>query len=590
MIKQPKFSIIMSVYNVQEYIDEAIASILKQDIGFADNVQLVLVDDGSTDESGEICQRYVQQYPNNIKYIAKKNGGLASARNVGLKYVNGVLVNFFDPDDILTPNVLSQVWSFWRRNKLFVDMIAIPLVYFGSENGLHGKYRALGKRNRIINLLQEPHNAILSAASTFYNAAKIRNSKFKEEISIGEDLEFNLRLYRKNPMFGYVCEDGVQYMYRRRSDSSSLVDNIRNGNSTFVRMMPKSVPGVSENSPAFEKELVVYQLRSAIREFVPSNCHNEAEYQQIMDELEQFASCLDPDFIVHHSYWCNTFDKKVIFLNLLNIDYAALINAGQLPFVSNIRLREQKVKRGILTIDVIHNNYGANIGVVAYDGNGQAIQPTSEESLSSPYDATYGSFTLSDTTHTTFKFDMRRSCTIRFCFYNHSTGSYIPANNVLLFPASRLTPIGTECGIRYRNRIVTFNGRKLKISVNQYPSTLAYNFQTIRSIHRKYHKWTIWRLFAKRTKKYILINDRPGKADDNGEAIFRHINANYPELSRRTYYVVGQTMPKYEKRELRRIGKTVKHGSIRHKILYLNSRYILSSHNHPNFYRHSTGM
>ena len=584
MIKQPKFSIIMSVYNVQEYIDKAIDSVLKQDIRFVDNVQLILVNDGSTDKSGSICQKYARKYPDNIEYIIKENGGLASASNVGLKHATGALVNFLDPDDILTLNVLSQVWSFWKRNKLFVDMVAIPLVYFGSESGLHEKYRALGNRNRIVNLVQEPQNAILSAASTFYNLSLLKNYKFDTKMSIGEDLKFNLQLYRNNPRFGYVCENGVQYMYRRRNNNSSLVDNLRRGNLNFIRMMPKSVPDVSKSSPAFEKELVVYQLRSALRELVTANCHDGKEYQQTMNELKQFADCLDIDFIIHHSYWCDTFDKKIALLKLLDINYVELINNGQLSFTNNIKLRERKIDHNTLTVDVIHNSYGANISVVAYDGNSRVIHPTERLNLSSPYDVIYGPFTLSDTTHTVFKFDVRRPHTIRFCFYNQASNTYLPIAHVKLLPSSQLSPVNTSCGIRYRNRLVTFNGRKLKISINPYRTTPSYNLQALLSIHRKYHKWAIWRLFAKRPKKYILINDRPSKADDNGEAIFRHINKYYPNLRKQTYYVVGQTMPRRERRELRHIGRTVRHDSVKHKILYLNSKYILSSHNHPTFY------
>ena len=68
-----KFSIIMSVYNVEEYIREAVDSILYQDIGFVDNVQIVFVDDGSTDCSGKICEEYCNKYPNNITVIHKRN-------------------------------------------------------------------------------------------------------------------------------------------------------------------------------------------------------------------------------------------------------------------------------------------------------------------------------------------------------------------------------------------------------------------------------------------------------------------------------------------------------------------------------------
>ena len=67
MKKQFKFSIIVSIYNVEKYIKEAIDSLINQTIGFEENVQLILVNDGSTDNSEEICLNYEKNYPKNIK-------------------------------------------------------------------------------------------------------------------------------------------------------------------------------------------------------------------------------------------------------------------------------------------------------------------------------------------------------------------------------------------------------------------------------------------------------------------------------------------------------------------------------------------
>ncbi|HHX67934.1 MAG TPA: glycosyltransferase family 2 protein, partial [Gallicola sp.] len=72
-----KFSIIMSVYNVEKYIEEAIESVINQSIGFERNVQLILINDGSTDDSEEICKKYQKIYSENIIYKKQTNKGLS---------------------------------------------------------------------------------------------------------------------------------------------------------------------------------------------------------------------------------------------------------------------------------------------------------------------------------------------------------------------------------------------------------------------------------------------------------------------------------------------------------------------------------
>lgn len=90
-----KFSIVTAVYNVAPYLSEAIDSILSQDIGFLESVELILVDDGSTDASGAICDEYQHKYPENIVVIHKPNGALpAHEMQVSLWPVEDTLISW----------------------------------------------------------------------------------------------------------------------------------------------------------------------------------------------------------------------------------------------------------------------------------------------------------------------------------------------------------------------------------------------------------------------------------------------------------------------------------------------------------------
>ncbi|WP_296891245.1 glycosyltransferase family A protein [uncultured Methanobrevibacter sp.] len=71
------FSIIMACYNAEKYIDEAICSIINQTFNFRENVEIILVDDGSVDSTAKICKEYASEHPENIKYFYKTNGGQA---------------------------------------------------------------------------------------------------------------------------------------------------------------------------------------------------------------------------------------------------------------------------------------------------------------------------------------------------------------------------------------------------------------------------------------------------------------------------------------------------------------------------------
>ena len=108
------FSVIMAVYNAERYLDKAIESLIKQNFGF-ERIQLILVDDGSSDNSGAICDTYHEKYPDNIIVLHKENGGVASARNAGLEYATGRFLNFMDSDDAMGDNVFSLVYRFFTK-------------------------------------------------------------------------------------------------------------------------------------------------------------------------------------------------------------------------------------------------------------------------------------------------------------------------------------------------------------------------------------------------------------------------------------------------------------------------------------------
>ena len=101
MGNEPLISIIVPIYKVEDYLDRCIQSILNQSYK---NIEIILVDDGSPDRCGSICDAYALT-DSRVKVIHKENGGLSDARNAGLEVVNGSLIGFVDSDDLIHPRM-----------------------------------------------------------------------------------------------------------------------------------------------------------------------------------------------------------------------------------------------------------------------------------------------------------------------------------------------------------------------------------------------------------------------------------------------------------------------------------------------------
>ena len=113
MKNNPVVSVIIPVYNVEKYLEECIDSVLAQTY---QNIEIILVDDGSTDSSGLICDRYAEKNTN-ISVIHQKNSGLSAARNSGLNKANGDYIYFLDSDDYISADAIEKLFSIAENDK-----------------------------------------------------------------------------------------------------------------------------------------------------------------------------------------------------------------------------------------------------------------------------------------------------------------------------------------------------------------------------------------------------------------------------------------------------------------------------------------
>lgn len=218
-----KISVVMAIYNTEKYLKESIDSILNQNINFKENVQLILVDDGSSDSSKNIALKYQKKYPKNIIVLSQKNSGQAKARNNGLNHIQGEYVTFIDSDDYISKNAFQDAYDFLKEHDEEIDIVSIPLIQFGRTTAQH-KLNYKFKKNKIIDLIKEPNNPQLSASSAFFKVELFQKYKFSTDVLFSEDSVMINEILFKKKKYGVI--NTANYYYRKRDDLSSTIDTV----------------------------------------------------------------------------------------------------------------------------------------------------------------------------------------------------------------------------------------------------------------------------------------------------------------------------------------------------------------------------
>lgn len=209
-----RLSIIIPVYNVEEYLQRCVESVENQDIPQTD-YEVILVNDGSTDSSAEICSALAGKY-DNIKLVNKENGGLSSARNAGLDIANGEYVMFVDSDDYIYPNVLKYLLDCCKTNKLDVCHF-----YYNVADSNDKTTRAVSPfgYNKILSGA-EVFNCYMigSACANVYRSAILKEHALRFYVGIiHEDVEFMTRLLCYVNRLMVVDNDVYHYTFNPNS-------------------------------------------------------------------------------------------------------------------------------------------------------------------------------------------------------------------------------------------------------------------------------------------------------------------------------------------------------------------------------------
>ncbi|MEK5361890.1 glycosyltransferase family 2 protein [Peribacillus castrilensis] len=190
-------SLIIPIYNVEDYIDECLQSVVKS-MGRLTNIQIILVDDGSKDRSGEIAQKFVDRYPN-FYYVSKENGGLSDARNYGLKYVNYNYVSFLDSDDYIAENYFYEVFEAMKSQP---DMIVFDWLDIG-ENNYTNIIKGIDFPDFLWTVQPSACNKVFK--KTLFNEVNFPMGKIYEDVGSMYKLLFFVKeyIYIKKPLYKY---------------------------------------------------------------------------------------------------------------------------------------------------------------------------------------------------------------------------------------------------------------------------------------------------------------------------------------------------------------------------------------------------
>ncbi len=288
-----KISIIIPIYNTEIYLEDAINSVINQTIGF-ENIQLILVNDGSVDNSEKICLKYKNLY-NNIIYLKQENRGVSSARNNGLKYVEGKYVNCMDSDDKWEKDALLYMYNFMEKNYSEIDFVSARLKYFEASEDYHYlDYKF--EKTRIIDIEKEPEMLIFHVASSLFKSEIIKNMKFDTNLKIAEDCLFINTILLNKLNYGVVRES--VYNYRKRKSGNSTIQNIFENKSWYFDTPKYSWNKLIEESKKkynvvikYIQYVLIYELKWRI------NCQyinlNYIEVKKHLEIISETLKCID---------------------------------------------------------------------------------------------------------------------------------------------------------------------------------------------------------------------------------------------------------------------------------------------------------
>lgn len=293
------FSIVIPVYNVEVYLDECLQSILSQATKFKGKCEVLLIDDGSTDRSGKICDEYLEKYPEIIRVFHNTNHGLLWTRRFGFKQVQGDYVINCDSDDLLENETLERLDSVIKKYKY-------PDIVIYNFNSYDGKIKTIAfkdifttcqdctvEKETVLKEYLSRHSIVSVCGKMVKRTCIDVNRDYAKfgRISTGEDTLQSIEFFSNARTFVYLNK--VVYNYRCGSGMTGKFD--KDYYFTFKRIFEEIEKKKEDwNLSDFDKLFAIKVLQTAGRAVTQSrykkwkSMHAQVEYLKQVREDEMF--------------------------------------------------------------------------------------------------------------------------------------------------------------------------------------------------------------------------------------------------------------------------------------------------------------
>lgn len=305
MNRRVDISVIVPVYNAEKYLSECIESILSQSL---QDIELILVNDGSTDASPSLCEDWTSR-DDRIRVVHQENGGVSAARNRGIEEAVGIYIAFVDADDFLTPTALSDMWES-VENHPGVDVVCASITKGANVIGptIAIDYTEDRKEIRSRSLYELLNFSACAKLIRRSFLLKNENVRFAKGISVGEDPLFVFFMHKFVRSVA-ECHRSV-YIYRQ-NDESVMHEKDRTKHEVMsLRVAEIAAQNFGSDGRYVESVFILDRLSMGRLAYVWDNADRRILREQIMHMYNLIRKCEVP-FVIRLAAWRLTLPYKL---------------------------------------------------------------------------------------------------------------------------------------------------------------------------------------------------------------------------------------------------------------------------------------